>query len=77
MENIIETVDEHCKHKDCVYRMYLYGGETTEFCNYCAMEYEPRRCKISECTRYRKGERKKVMTEIGLWWEIDDDTLYR
>ena len=72
----VETVDEHCKHKDCVYRMYLCGGCGTEFCNYSVMEYQPRGCKISECTKYRKGDRKQKMTEIGLWWEIDDATVY-
>lgn len=63
--DIVETVDEHCEHKDCVYRMRLdaYGRE---FCNYCVMEYQLRGCPISKCTRYKAGTRTVAMTRTGL-----------
>ena len=66
----IETVEEYCRHKDCVYRQSLDG--VIDFCNYCVMEEEPRGCKISECIRYRKNRKCVTMTTRGLWWEIDD-----
>ena len=70
---VIETVDEHCQHKDCIYRMKF--DETTDYCAYCLFEYEVRRCKISECTRYKKGKRKVALDGATLWfrWEYDDE----
>lgn len=71
--DVIETVEEHCVHMDCVYRMTLERG--VPFCNYCAMEEEPRGCKISECTRYRTGTRTVTMTKEGLHflWRIEQE----
>lgn len=69
---VIETVDEHCKHPDCVYRVKL-DSNPTFFCNYCVMENELRGCRISECTRYRAGTRRVEMTKEGLEyvWKVE------
>lgn len=68
---VIETVEKHCKHKDCVYRMNLYHNGLP-FCNYCVMEEQLRGCKISECNRYMKGTRTVEMTKEGLHylWKV-------
>ena len=47
----VETVAEHCKHKDCVYRCDISGGT---ICGYILYEGEPRRCAISKCDKYRQ-----------------------
>lgn len=69
----VETVDEHCRHEDCVYRMRLdlYGRY---FCNYAAMERRSRGCSISECDKYRAGrKRPTIQTEtMQMEWVIDD-----
>lgn len=62
---VIETVEEHCKHKDCVYRL-TFDTNGTPYCNYCVMEQMVRGCKISECTRYRTGKRTVTMSKDGL-----------
>lgn len=68
----VETVEEHCSHKDCVYRMIL-DTNRTPFCNYCVIEGEVRGCKISECTRYRTGIRKVNMSTDRMYyiWHIE------
>lgn len=73
---VIETVDEHCKHPDCVYRMKLvHGYPMGEFCNYSGIMGRSRGCSISECDKYRAGRRSCRMTRGTLEWRIDDDIL--
>ena len=76
---IIETVDEHCKHKDCIYRCRL-NFYRTDYCNYSVMVGKPRGCSISECDKYKQGRMKVTMTDAGLWWFVvedeDDSTVY-
>lgn len=62
---VIETVDEHCKHKDCIYR---FRFDRCDFCNYIVVEGKPRGCSISECDKYVKGRKEPKMTENGLWF---------
>ena len=64
----IETVDEHCKHKDCIYRFRL-TTYSCDFCNYCVVTGEARRCPISQCDKYVKGTKKVRMTSEGLWFD--------
>lgn len=55
---VIETVDEHCKHKDCVFRGHLsHVKNSTACCDYLYLTGKRRGCKISECDKYRKGSR--------------------
>lgn len=56
----IETVVEHCKHPDCVYRN---GDGNKATCDYILYEKRPRGCKISECDKYRRAKRKKQRTD--------------
>ena len=67
-----ELVATHCKHEDCVYRRIFYADETP-CCMYAAIEHQVRGCKISECTRYVKGERTKPRIGIAtdIWWEYE------
>ncbi len=64
----IETVLDHCKHPDCVYRLWL--DKNTPCCYYAAMENEIRGCKISECTRYKRGKKSVRQTELYIVWDI-------
>lgn len=77
---VVETVDEHCKHEDCIYRCRL-NFYNTDYCNYAVIVGESRGCSISECDKYKRGKRKVAMTDAGLWWfvieEDDDSTVYR
>lgn len=67
---MVETVKEHCKHKDCVYR------GTVNFqpcCDYILFEKHSRGCGISDCDKYRTGKRK-IKSEYNYFsMEIDDD----
>ncbi len=66
-----ETVKEHCKHKDCVYRGVLSGTPT---CDYIFREGHSRGCSISECNKYKTGFKKKVnSSEYGFTVEVCDD----
>lgn len=77
-KKVIETVSEHCKHEDCIYRRSLPGNRT-ELCFYAAVEHERRGCKISECTRYKRGKprRPRIDVNVEIWWEYDksDDNI--
>lgn len=68
----IETVREHCKNTDCVYRSKLLGCGTP-FCQYCLIEEHSRGCKISECDKYKPGEAKqpRLSGEMVIWWEYE------
>lgn len=74
---VIETVEVHCKHKDCIYRGIL---SWTPYCNYIGIEKEPRGCKISQCDRYKPG--KKIQPrmhknyELDWEWEVFDFRYY-
>lgn len=55
----IETVEEHCKHIDCVFRGHLsHVRNSTSCCDYLFLTGKSRGCKISECDKYIKGVRK-------------------
>lgn len=49
---MIETVNEHCKHKDCSYRKALSHGRWTYYCDYIGATGHSRNCPISECDKY-------------------------
>ena len=51
-QEMIETVNKHCKHKDCSYRKVLQVGCWTEYCDYIGATGHSRGCKISECDKY-------------------------
>lgn len=46
----IETVEEHCKHKDCSYRKH--SPVIGDYCDYIGAHQESRRCRISKCDKY-------------------------
>lgn len=78
MKKEIETVAEHCKHKDCVYRSRISSSNQTteECCDYILFAGESRKCKISECDKHRKGKRKRVFLTDGVIryiLEFDDE----
>lgn len=75
MQENIETVElcsTHCRHPECIYRSQIEGGNTP-ICFYAALAGEPRRCKISECDKYKDGRkiRARMKEQYILWWEIE------
>lgn len=68
----IEEVRFHCKHPECIYRSQIDGG-STPICFYAVLAGEPRRCKISECDKYKDGRkvRPRMEKDYILWWEIE------
>ena len=68
----IQTVLKHCKHPECIYRSQIDGG-STPICFYAVLAGEPRRCKISECDKYKDGRRIRPRMEKDyiLWWEYE------
>lgn len=71
----IETVEECCKHEDCIYRKYIRSGSQVSVCMYAAIEHQSRGCKISECTRYKAGTKTKAKMKTGyeIEWEYELD----
>lgn len=71
---VIETVNEHCKHEDCIYRL-KFDLQGTDFCNYCVMEHQVRGCPISNCDKYRTGMRWATIERatLNIKWRIIDD----
>ena len=71
-EEIVETVAQHCKHIECIYRSQIDGG-STPICFYAVLAGEPRRCKISECDKYKDGRkvRPRMKEDYILWWEYE------
>ena len=70
---MIETVDEHCKHKDCKYRGTIMGlGFGTQWCMYFYITNKLRGCAISECDKYTTGKRKIKSTMDGVKFIVDD-----
>lgn len=67
-----ETVKNHCKHEDCIYRSYIDGG-STPICFYAVVAGESRKCRISECDKYVGGKRiKPYMTKDDfIEWEYE------
>lgn len=72
---MIETVEEHCKHEDCIYRQHIGRSFQTPVCMYAATEHQSRGCKISECTRYKAGTKTKARMTVGyeIKWEYELD----
>lgn len=68
----IEEVRFHCKHPECIYRSQIDGGNTP-ICFYAVLAGEPRRCKISECDKYKDGRkvRPRMKEDYILWWEYE------
>lgn len=68
----VETVAEHCKHEDCVYRSYIDGGQTP-ICFYAVLAEQSRGCKISECDKFQIGEKIKprMTRDCIIWWEYE------
>ena len=62
----IETVEEYCKHEDCIYRRRLGW---TPYCDYIGVEKKSRGCDISECDKYKAG--KKVQPRMHKNYELD------
>lgn len=72
--DVIETVDEHCPHEDCIYRMHLMFG--TNFCAYMLVTNEPRGCSISQCDKCKRGSKRVVLDGATLnyrWILTDED----
>ena len=67
---MIETVAKHCKHPDCRYRHNL-TNKGVPYCAYIIYERQPRKDKISECTKYISG---KIRVSPYDQVEITDDT---
>ena len=83
MQEDIETVAEFCTHPECIYRSQIEGGNTP-ICFYAVLAGEPRRCKISECDKYKDGRkiRPKMRERYIIWWETelydeDADSIWR
>lgn len=72
MQEEVETVDAHCKHDDCIYRVLIDGGRTP-VCYYAVIEGKSRGCPISQCDKYQAGERKgpKMKRDYTIYWEFD------
>lgn len=72
-EGKFETVAEHCIRMDCVYRM-IFDRKNTPFCAYILIEKQPRGCSISQCTRYRTGIKRAVMTSgATIDWLVEEE----
>lgn len=77
----VETVAKHCKHKDCIYRSKLHASGIP-ICQYILIEGESRKCKISECDKYKQGEKvqPRMLDDYTIMWEYevyDDADLVR
>lgn len=75
----VETVEEHCTHNDCFYRMKL--DSCIDFCAYAIIESQSRKCAISECDKYKTGRsNRKVSIDFQTleyrWYEEDDEGSY-
>lgn len=68
MKNEIELAEDYCP-RDCVYLAYI--DASIPCCYYCGLMEEPRRCKISECDKYRKGEKlqPRLTHDLVVYWE--------
>ena len=72
-EELVETVAQHCKHPECIYRSQIDGG-STPICFYAVLAGEPRGCRISECDKYVAGEKIKPKLrkwDLVIFWECN------
>lgn len=69
----VETVNECCKHKDCIYRKPIGANYNEQCCYYAVMEQQVRGCKISECDKYKPGKPKQARMNENIYieWEYD------
>lgn len=65
----VETVAEHCKHEDCIYRRLI--SNDVPICFYAVIMCELRRCKISECDKYKRGIKRPRTKADYIDWDID------
>lgn len=79
-EKEVELVVDFCPG-DCVYMSHIDDG--TPMCYYAVIAKECRRCKISECDKYRSGKpiRPRLNTVFTVFWERefydeDDNSLW-
>ena len=72
----IQTVEEQCKHEDCVFlgKVSVPDYGMTPCCDYILLTREPRGCSIENCDKYRTGRRiKKPSIAIYNNWEVEFD----
>lgn len=69
---IVETVLEHCRHPECIYRSQIDGGQTP-ICFYAVLAGELRGCRISDCDKYKDGRRvrPRMREDFEIWWECE------
>lgn len=70
---VIELVDDYCP-KDCIYRMRF--GLGSDFCAYLLVNGEVRGCPVSQCNRYKVGDKRVVIDKATLsyrWILKDED----
>ena len=82
MHEKFETVAVYCP-TDCIYRGILCAYNLP-FCQYALVEGASRKCKVSECDKYKPGERIKprMTTDYMIEWEYefydtDADAIWR
>lgn len=70
MKEEIELVSELCP-TDCIYMSHLDDG--TPICYYAVIKCECRKCKISECDKYKGGKpiKPKMKHEYIVYWEYE------
>lgn len=68
-ENEVELCTEKCE--GCIYGSTVYARTTA--CLYSIIEGKARGCKISECDKFKRGEKIKprITREYVLWWECE------
>lgn len=63
----METVKEHCKHKDCKWRGRF---DFQPACLYMMITGKRRGCRISECDKYEPGKVKVTRNIGGFFYDI-------
>lgn len=66
MKEDIELCVDFCP-RDCIYMSHLDDG--TPICYYAVINNECRRCKISECDKYKSGKPLKPKIN-NLWYSV-------
>lgn len=66
---MVETVREHCPHKDCKYRGSING---VPWCMYLFVTGNVRKCDISKCDKYEKGKLRITSTLGNYELRYDD-----
>ena len=69
----IETVETHCKFKDCVHRGMLSGK--VPFCGYILNTEQSRGCDISKCDKCKKsrGRKPEIDKTASIRWMIIEE----